>query len=134
MIDPKYIEQIAVKYRIALVYLFGSRAKNTESKLSDIDIAVFLENPSRNINQKDMILGLIYDFAQLFGSDKIDLLLLNKASLAIQFEVISKGKILYQANSQKRYSYEERVVKLYLDFKKFEDEYYKAMHRKILEA
>ena len=95
MIDPKYIEKIAKKHGIELIYLFGSKAKNSSSKLSDIDIAVLLEKYRRK-DLKDIFLSLIYDFTKLFDSDKIDLLLLNKASLAIQFNVISEGKILYQ--------------------------------------
>jgi hypothetical protein len=132
MVNQKSIERIAKKYRIILVYLFGSKARNTDSKISDIDIAVLLENNEED-DLKDLILALIFEFSKLFKSDKIDLLLLNRASLAIQYRVISEGKILYQINSELRYNYEEKVVKLYLDFKKFEEEYYKAMHQRVLE-
>jgi hypothetical protein len=132
MVNQKSIERIAKKYRIILVYLFGSKARNTDSKISDIDIAVLLENNEED-DLKDLILALIFEFSKLFKSDKIDLLLLNRASLAIQYRVISEGKILYQINSELRCNYEEKVVKLYLDFKKFEEEYYKAMHQRVLE-
>jgi len=38
MSDPENIEQIAKEYGIVLIYLFGSKAKKVDSKVSDIDI------------------------------------------------------------------------------------------------
>ncbi len=55
MMVPKSIEQIAEKYGIVLVYLFGSKAKNTNSNLSDIDIAVLLEN-----NNEDRLKDIVF--------------------------------------------------------------------------
>ncbi|MGV9200086.1 MAG: type VII toxin-antitoxin system MntA family adenylyltransferase antitoxin [Promethearchaeia archaeon] len=131
MIDPKSIERIAKKYELELVYLFGSKSTATDSKLSDIDIAVLAGNYRTDI-LKDLMLNLVHEFTKLFGSDKIDLLILNEASLAIQYRVISEGKLLYQDSPERRYQYEEKTVKLYLDFRKFEEEYYESLHKHIL--
>lgn len=131
MIDPKSVERIAKKYELELVYLFGSKSTATDSKLSDIDIAVLAGNYRTDI-LKDLMLNLVHEFTKLFGSDKIDLLILNEASLAIQYRVISEGKLLYQDSPERRYQYEEKTVKLYLDFRKFEEEYYESLHKHIL--
>jgi len=40
----KQIKQIAVKYNIEKIMLFGSRARGDNSNLSDYDIAVFSDN------------------------------------------------------------------------------------------
>ena len=77
-------------------------------------------------------MNLIFEFSILFKTDKIDLLLLNISSLAIQKKVISEGEVLYQQNDKIRTQYEEKVVKLYLDFKKFEEEYDNTMYNQIL--
>ncbi|MGV9206313.1 MAG: type VII toxin-antitoxin system MntA family adenylyltransferase antitoxin [Promethearchaeia archaeon] len=131
MIDPKSVERIAKKYELELVYLFGSKSTATDSKLSDIDIAVLAGNYRTDI-LKDLMLNLVHEFTKLSGSDKIDLLILNEASLAIQYRVISEGKLLYQDSPERRYQYEEKTVKLYLDFRKFEEEYYESLHKHIL--
>ena len=132
MFEPTLIKKIALKYNLQLIYLFGSKATGRDSKVSDIDIAVLLNNREA-YNLKNLILDLIFDFSRVFCSDKIDLVILSKASLAVQYNVISDGKILYELNSETRYNYEMNLISLYLDFKRYEDEYYEAMHKQILE-
>jgi len=133
MIEPILIKNIALKYRLELIYLFGSKATGRYSKLSDIDIAVLLNN-GEDFNLKNLLLDLIFEFSKLFRSDKIDLVILNKASLAVQYNVISNGKILYELNIETRCNYETNLISLYLDFKRYEDEYYEVMHKQILEG
>lgn len=132
MIKSTLIKKIALKYDLQLIYLFGSKATGRDTKVSDIDIAVLLNNREA-YNLKNLILDLIFDFSRVFCSDKIDLVILNKASLAVQYNVISDGKILYELNPEIRYNYEVNLISLYLDFKRYEDEYYEAMHKHILE-
>lgn len=133
MINSKDIIRIAKQYRISLIYLFGSKARGRETSLSDIDIAVLLEN-DRDLNLKKIILDLIFEFSNVFHSDKIDLLLLNKAGLDIQYNIVSEGKLLFQLNEDVKCNYETRVIKLYLDFQKYEEEYYTLMHKAILQG
>ncbi len=132
MIEPTLIKKIALKYDLQLIYLFGSKATGRDTSVSDIDIAVLLNN-RKVYNLKNLILDLIFDFSRVFCSDKIDLVILNKASLAVQYNVISDGEILYELNPETRYNYEVNLISLYLDFKRYEDEYYEAMHKQILE-
>ncbi len=133
MNDSITIKKIAEEYDLMLIYSFGSRATDTDTPLSDVDIAILVDGLG-NRDFKALSLNLIFKFSQLFDSDKIDLLILNKASLAIQFKVISEGKILYQRKLEIRTDFEEKVIKLYLDFKKFEVEYYKVMYNQILKG
>jgi len=133
MVNFKAIEKIAHDFNLRLIYLFGSKAKEISTLRSDIDIAVFIED-YENQNLRQIILDLIFEFSQLFKSNKIDLLILNEASLTLQFKVISEGKPLFQITPENRADYEEKVVKFYLDFKKFEDDYYETMQKRILGA
>ncbi|MCJ7636893.1 MAG: nucleotidyltransferase domain-containing protein [Nitrososphaeraceae archaeon] len=133
MINSKDIIRIAERYRLTLIYLFGSKARGRDTELSDIDIAILLEN-EKKFNLRETILNLIFEFAQAFHSDKIDLLILNKAGLDIQYNVVCEGKILYQLNENIRCNYETQVIKLYLDFQKYETEYYALMHKAILQG
>jgi len=133
MINSNEIVRIAKRYRLSLIYLFGSRANGRATKLSDIDIAILLGN-ERKINLRKLILNLIFDLSQVFHSDRIDLLILNKAGLNIQYNVVFEGKILYQVNENVRCNYETQVIKLYLDFQKYEAEYYTWMQKVILQG
>jgi len=133
MINSKDIIRIAKQYRLSLIYLFGSKARGRDSLLSDIDLAVLLED-NKKINLKKLVLDLIFEFSYAFNSDKIDLLILNNAGLNIQYTIVSEGKILYQLNEDVRCNYETRAIKLYFDFQKYENEYYALMHKAILEG
>lgn len=132
MLNLEKIKEIALKYNLDLIYLFGSKVINKDSELSDLDIAVLLKKRI-NYNLEELILNLIFEFTRLFGFDNIDLLILNNARLAIQYNVICEGKILYYSNIEEKCSYETQIIKKYFDFKKYEEEYYKAMHEQILE-
>ncbi len=132
-IDLKQVSELAQKYNLLLVYLFGSRATKKETILSDIDIAILIEREDEK-SATSLILDLISNFTRILHSDKVDLLILNKAPLALQYNVISQGKILYQQNLEIKCSYETEIIKLYLDFKKYESEYAKSMHKRILEG
>ena len=133
MINSKDIIRIAKRYRLSLIYLFGSKARGRDTLLSDTDIAILLEN-DKEINLRKLILDLIFEFSYAFNSDKIDLLILNNAGLDIQYNVVSEGKILYQLTEDTRCNYETRVIKLYFDFQKYEVEYYTLMHKAILQG
>ena len=79
MIDPQIISKIrkvALKFDLQFIYLFGSKATGKDTKLSDIDIAVFLKNP-KTTNLKNLTLNLIFDFSKAFHTDTIDLIILN---------------------------------------------------------
>ncbi|MHA1266150.1 MAG: type VII toxin-antitoxin system MntA family adenylyltransferase antitoxin [Candidatus Helarchaeota archaeon] len=132
MFDSKQISKIGQKYRLLLIYIFGSKALEKNSIISDIDIAVLLNNEIEQDRRK-LMLDLIFDFSQIFRHNEIDLLILNTASLAIQYNVISTGKILYQLNPDIKSSYETRIIKIYLDFVKYEEEYYNFMQKKVLQ-
>ena len=132
-INSTLIKKIALKHHLPLIYLFGSQATGRDSEKSDVDIAVYL-NRDLEYNIKDLLLDLIYDLSKILHTDKIDLVILNQAPLALQYNVISEGKVIYQSNPETRYEYEMNVVTLYLDFKKYEDDYYNYMHKQILEG
>lgn len=132
MMSLDEVTKIAKKHRLLLVYLFGSKAQNKETNLSDVDIAVLIQEEN-NVDLRQLSLDLIFEFSQLFRSGKIDLLMLNKAPLAIQYNVIYHGKNLYYVDVETRENYETTVIKLYLDFKKYETEYYAEMRNKILQ-
>jgi predicted nucleotidyltransferase len=115
-----------------LVYLFGSKALGVDSRISDVDIGVLLDK-KKNVNKDDLILDLIYEFSQIFHPYKVDIVILNDASYSLQYNVISEGKILHMVNEDIKSDYETKLIKLFLDFRKFEREYYDYMHQTIMQ-
>lgn len=93
------------------VYLYGSFLSETFSDDSDLDIAIKVD--SRLDNQKRW--QIQEDLASIYGRD-VDLLDLDRASLVMQFEVISKGNRVYCAEENTIVKYETLVYSRYLDF------------------
>lgn len=108
--------------QISAVILFGSLATNTETPLSDVDLAIlYHKNLSVNeLNQLHLqVLGKITDLLQ---SDDIDVINLNTAPLSMQYGAIKQSKILLLNNREEYIDYWEQTVKYYLDFKPLLDE------------
>ncbi|MFN2341139.1 MAG: nucleotidyltransferase domain-containing protein [Halanaerobium sp.] len=119
---------IAKKYNyVQAVYLFGSQARGQEKEDSDIDIAVLLEN---NYTEKSGEIKVqLYEELIKKGLDKIDLVILNKASALLKYEVVKENYLLYKKEDFDAASYQSLAIRKYLDF-----EYYlKQNQRKFKE-
>lgn len=102
-------------YGIKLIYIFGSYAKGTNGKDSDLDIAVLLED---NYNPLDK-LALIGEFIDVFKRNDIDLVILNNANSVLKHQVIKYGKLVYMENEDAKVNFEVRVLKEYMDMEPF---------------
>ena len=105
--------------KVEIVYLFGSYAEGTYTLRSDIDLGiVFGDFEVVNGNSfliYDEIYRILYDVFP-GNQEKMDIVLLERASLELQFDAITHGKVVYGASSDLRLEYEERVLSLYADF------------------
>ncbi len=131
------IKNIAEKYGISIIYLFGSQAKNaakylkadntTADDLSDLDLAVyFKEGPSNSMK----IYGALYkEFSEVFEPFYIDLIFIHEVEILFQYEII-KGIRIFEKEESFADEFEEMIMKRAEDlaFKK------KILNREILEA
>ncbi len=96
---------------IQAIYIFGSAITSDFTRHSDLDIAVKLrtqiDNISRWRTQEKLAAQINRD---------VDLVELNRASLVMQFEVVSKGLKVYCADSYEVDLYETLIFSRYLDF------------------
>ena len=114
-IFEKNINELVQKYGIKLLYVFGSYAKGSNNKNSDIDIAVLV-----NDNYKPMYkLNMIGDLTSIFKRDDIDLVILNGASPVLRHQVIKYGKIIYEESLEEKVIFEAKVLSVYMDMEPF---------------
>ena len=94
-IDRKQLAGICHRFRINLVVLFGSRAKGWSTPDSDYDIGVWVEDYPFGGDWKidAAIWGALAD---LLGTDKVDLIVLNKANGFLSWEIAYYGVPIYQ--------------------------------------
>lgn len=117
---------------IGLVYIFGSKAEGLAGKLSDIDIGVVFVNPKIVKGDTRKIYNELYEiFSNVFQSANIDVVLMERASLELRFDVISHGKILFAISPDFRFDFESRINLLYMDFKPLLKNFDKAVLERI---
>jgi uncharacterized protein len=96
---------------ILAVYIFGSYAKKLDSKESDIDVAVVVEN-KKSITE-DYVYDLIKDVP--FPKD-LDLSVVDKTSSPLfLFQIIKTGKRIYTKDAKIANSFEAYVLREYYD-------------------
>ena len=90
---------------VRLAYLFGSSVRGIASPLHrrDVDIAVLLEEPGDLV----ALAGRLID---LLGTDRLDLVDLARAPLALCFEVVAGGRCLYARSEEEREVFELDVL------------------------
>lgn len=90
------------------IVLFGSTAKNRESKSNDIDLA-FLGGESKSAYDL-FVMG--QKLASLLDQE-VDLIDLNMVSTVMQMQIVHHGKVIYCSNEKKRMEFEVKVYKMY---------------------
>ncbi|RLG41430.1 MAG: nucleotidyltransferase domain-containing protein [Thermoproteota archaeon] len=105
------IKPLSSRKEVLFAFLFGSAARGEASSLSDVDIGVFLD-PS--LSEEDMLEVLMEIASQLKVGIKGDLVLLNKASPSLAFEVI-RGRALVVRDERALKEFVHRTLKIYHD-------------------
>ena len=118
--EEKVREFLNKQKHVKLAYLFGSVAEGKEGKLSDVDIAVFLDESLSKKERFDLQLKLLSGLTGILKTDRIDLIIMNDAPLLLKYNIIKHGKIL-KDNIETRVKVESRILSDYLDMKYYID-------------
>jgi len=115
-------EEIAPLFRaypfIAAAYQFGSTVRDLEGPLSDLDIAILMndEQAPSAIDLLRIELLLAYELQKQFTVSEVDLIALNGQRLPLQYTVLRTGWLIYEADPKYRIRFTQKVVQAYLDF------------------
>ena len=105
-LKPK-IDNLAKKYNLSLVILYGSHARGKVHKESDIDIAVLGARPI----PFEKLIDLNNEFAEIFKVKEIDVKSLHNTNFLFRYQVMYKGILLYgksyNYNSFKSYAFRD---------------------------
>jgi predicted nucleotidyltransferase len=114
-----FIDRILEKdERVKFAYLFGSAARKEQGRLSDIDIAVYLDEDCRIGETKLDIIGMLMDH---LGMARFDLVILNTAPLPLAARVVRCREVLVDHDPFARHRYESRILREYFDFSVLEE-------------
>ena len=129
-ITEKLIKYFKEHEEIQFAILFGSLAKGKSNKMSDVDIAVMV-NPDFN---KSFPFGyqaeLTTDLMQILKRDDVDVVILNKAPIALKHQILRYGKLIYIRDKQARIKFQVDAINQYEDYKVLYRVHEKAMNKR----
>ncbi|MDF1538804.1 MAG: nucleotidyltransferase domain-containing protein [Candidatus Thorarchaeota archaeon] len=123
------MEEIVTKIRnhlgeqLDFIVLFGSEATGHSHPLSDIDIGVRVSNPTKGLHDTFANLLSLFDYTDSSSFPRIDVTLLNLASLTLLYRVVRDGKILYAKDDEVWSCFVEYVLGRYPDWEYYIENY-----------
>jgi predicted nucleotidyltransferase len=110
---------------VLLAYLFGSCLRNKIGGRHDIDVAIFV-NPAtfENLDRSQPYgyqAGLTANIIQLLRYNLVDLVILNRATPLLAYEVIHNGILLFSRSEDIRVKFEISSLKRHADTKHLRD-------------
>lgn len=102
------------KEAIVLAYLFGSQASGRIGPLSDYDIGIYVK---REISFDEKYY-LEVDLRKILNSQALDLVIMNQAPLALNYNIIC-GKCIYAVDPALRVEYEATILSQFFDLLPF---------------
>ena len=128
---PLLAERLQKEKDVIFAYLFGSRARGKATALSDVDIALFLEETAISPDRKLELIELLMD---VLKTDEIDLVILNDATPSIVHSVVRDGKLLFSRDEKRRIEFIARAQKEYMDMEYYWRKYFSKLKGRIKEG
>ena len=131
--DQEKLNKIAKKYCINTLYLFGSYATGKNTKLSDYDFAVILDEKIKPKDYDRYRLKINTEMIRIANHDRIDVVILNedKVPLLLKYNIIKDGKILMDRRKKERTRSEFEIMRRWLDWQYYEDLWGKIYLRQV---
>jgi len=110
------LNKILGESRVALIYLFGSEARGTSHKESDVDVGILFD---KKVEQKDYLKlegKLIGFFSGIYPKKEINIVNFNIASPLLKQVAILEGKPLYIRSDLDRILFQIQTLHEYEDY------------------
>lgn len=101
---------------VEVLWLYGSRAKGTESSSSDFDLAVaFRDMPSERLERRLRPELLAQDWAEALGlsGQQISVADINQVPVPLAYSIVTAGKVLLVRNGLRLAREENRVTSMW---------------------
>lgn len=99
---------------IAAVFLFGSFGTENETRFSDIDLAVLFYQGCVPDLREEMNLADLFSVA--LARDDVDLVVLNKAPLALRYRAAAEGELIFERDYAYTSDFLAATYKFFLDY------------------
>ncbi|MHA1881874.1 MAG: type VII toxin-antitoxin system MntA family adenylyltransferase antitoxin [Candidatus Thorarchaeota archaeon] len=117
---------------VTAAYIFGSVARDTETAMSNLDIAVLLDDNSEELSLT-LTKELNIRISELLDFLDVDLIVLNHADVAIKYNIVQHGVLFYDRDPYYRLQFERWTWDEYAGMQRIWKEYDRLMLQRILE-
>lgn len=117
----KISQHLKSNEEIVFAYLYGSIARGEERQESDIDIAIYVKDPSL-IQDPHFETKLALELEKL-TKRSVDVRVINSGSLLFIHQVLRDGKLLLSKDERRRIDFEVRKMDEYFDFRPLIEKY-----------
>jgi len=112
-LHPDLISALESDPRVRLAYVFGSRVHGVQGPLSDVDVALLLDRSLDWDDERRLRARL------LALEPKLDLILLNDATIVLRREVVTGGRCMLCRSEAEQAAFETDSLSRYQDFQPF---------------
>ena len=102
---------------VVFAYLFGGAAAGRIGPLSDVDVAVYLDESVPPIEGRLEAVGVA---TRHLGTDEVDLVVLNAAPTALAGRILQTRRVICDRDPFRRHRYESLALREFFDFRVFE--------------
>ncbi|MFC1822977.1 nucleotidyltransferase domain-containing protein [Thermodesulfobacteriota bacterium] len=97
--------------KVEAVFLFGSAATNKTHDESDLDLAVYTNDPSAESNKLEILEELAVE-----GFCDVDLVFLKEGNIVLQYEAVRHRRVIYKRDSFQLGKVFSKILRQYFDF------------------
>ena len=105
------------RLEVRFAYLFGGAGRAELRPLSDVDVAVYVDEAVDLVQAR---LGLIGVVTKHLGADEVDLVVLNRAPTALVGRIVQTRRVITDKDPFLRHRFESLALRMFLDFRIFE--------------
>jgi predicted nucleotidyltransferase len=102
---------------VRFAYVFGGAGRRDLRPLSDVDVAVYLDDAVDPVPARLDLIGVV---TKHLGTDEVDLVVLNRAPTALLGRIVQSRRVIADKDPFLRHRFESLELRKFLDFRIFE--------------
>lgn len=132
-IEPSAIRECLQSFPISLAVLFGSRANDKEHPLSDLDVAVRLDNTLPETEKRRLMDPITAAIIESTGIDAVDLVDLERVAPDLGYDIMANG-VLLVGDGTEAVDLETTFLSKKIDFRPVKKEWQAALSDRLSEG
>ena len=133
IVNSPAIKNIFRKNKVVLAFLFGSAVKRKLTKLSDLDIAVVLDEAVFPNKYHQVRLSLLDQLGKIIKNKPLDVAILNNASPLLSQLVMTQGKLIFCQDENLKANFQVKALQKFDDAFYLRKVYYRYLEKRIKE-